>query len=105
MGPQKLTCQSYSNQPTCLLNMLLLTQLVQRFQQPCLWCISVTYGQHTSSNTHNTKGIRTRNGHKLNIFSPCHPAEIDQNTVLTFKTHCTNKSQNINEEIQRCKQE
>lgn len=97
MGPQKQTYQSYSSQPTCPPNKLQLTQLVQRLQQPYPWCITVSFVQHTSSNTHDTKEIQTRNGCKLDIFSPCRPAEIDSNTLLTFKLHRTNKSHNSNE--------
>lgn len=105
MGPQKLTCQSYSNQPTCPLNMLLLKQLFQILQQPYLWCISVSCGQHISSNTHDTKEIWIRNGYKPDIFSLRHPAEIGPKILLIFKLCCTPKSHNNNEPILRCKQE
>jgi hypothetical protein len=70
---------------------LQLTQLVQTLQQPFPWCITVSCVQHTSSNTHDTKGIRTRNDCKLDIFSPHYPAKIDSNThsSLNYKQKST----------------
>ena len=76
--PQMKTYQSCSSQPTCQPNMLQPTQLVQRLQQPYPWCLNVSCAQHTSSNTRDTKGTRTRNVCKPDIFSPHYPAEIVQ---------------------------
>jgi len=98
IGPQKLTCQSYSNQTTHWLKMLLLKQLFQTLQQPYLWWICMSCGQHTSSNTHDKKEIRTTNCYKPNIFSPHHPAKIEQNILLILKHCCTNKSHNSTSE-------
>lgn len=83
MGPQKLTCQSCSNQTTHLRNMLLPTQLFQTLQQPYLWWICMSCGQHTSSNIHDTKEIWTRNYYKPDIFCPHQPAQIEENILLT----------------------